>query len=46
VLLNGPLPDVGDLGVIDLYFVMYLIGAKGGMLTDEERKDDCRRARG
>jgi hypothetical protein len=46
VLLNVPLPDIGDLGVIDLHFVMYLIDAMGGSRTDEERKEDCRCGRG
>jgi hypothetical protein len=30
MLLVGPLPDFGDLGVVDLDLVVDLVGGKGG----------------
>ena len=41
----GAFSDIGDLGVIDLYLVVNLIGAKGGMGTGKQWEDHRRDAR-
>src|ERR1700722_10506897 len=40
MLLIGPLPNAGDLGVINLYLVMHLIGTERSAGADEDSDDN------
>jgi hypothetical protein len=41
MLLIGPLSDAGDLGVVDLYLVMHLIGAERGAAEEGDQNGDA-----
>ena len=39
MLLIGPLPDAGYLGIVNLYLVVNLFGTERGAAAGEERND-------